>query len=197
MKLPRFKPSGLAVNEPKTIRIKNIQGPFSGDYGDYFNITIHDGLEDKAWLLSASTKHNNEHIIKEGADISVLRTMNGTKTNFSYSVPGDIAHAPQNVPPGHEPHRNMRQINQSKGEDLNMKIWRGQALNLAAAATGPKKDMEEWKKVVMARWINLYEDEEFRNSILNGFDAPAPSNNEMESLAATDPGEEIISELPF
>ena len=131
------------------------------------------------WFLNKKTYEYNKHIIVEGQEVVVIKTI-GDKgyANYNYAAPGDLSVQPQNVPIQGSPQLNTpKSINyaaeqEKKDLKFQQKIWRGQALNLAMAAVGPCDEYnDEFKEKVIGVWGKIYKDPDFYKRMIVGFDS--------------------------
>ena len=180
--LPKFKPSLLEVNNPALVKIMDIRELPAAKNGIAWVLEIERQGKRMDWIVSDSTYQSHKHLFVIGDIVSILKH-GPNPYDVRYAAAGDISQAPQNIPEGHNPLLNTRQIAKKAKtqEDQNMarrvEIWRGQSLNLTMEHRVKKGD--SWD-VVRDRWAELYR--ELGPEMLYGFDAAAKMRSNKKTI---------------
>lgn len=172
--LPQFKPTNLGVNQPTTIRIDSFGKEFTKDFGkgettSVLTEIVYEGKQ-HVWFINKKTIDYNKHIIYEGADLVVVRTLTDKgKTRIIYSAPGDVSTLPQNVPQGQAPQRNTREIKKLDEQINPARVgfsWNFAKDMLLAQKQGTWKDL---KKELYVLASEIYYDPDVIKSFEKGF----------------------------
>lgn len=200
MQLPKFRPSALAVNEPKQIRIdrfgKEFTKTFDGkDVTSILTEIVLDGQQ-MVWFLNKKTRDDNAHIMKEGGDFVCVRTLTDKgRDRIVYSAVGDISTNPRNIPAAQNPQLNTRQIR--KNDEIINPARVGFSWNFAkdmllAQKQGSWKDL---KKELYVLASEIYHDEDVIKTFEKGF--PKIKKEEKVSEASDEKLEDFPTDLPF